>query len=128
MAVSPLYYLLDYCARYGTIGPIKHKGNNMSDVNSLLSNLSAQQREPEIQQILDDLVHDLHDEAANDNNPHCPDEASHAYELFLDLASRKASDLNNQGQDAQLSYIAAAGATDRLLASLAELAGDTVDA
>lgn len=73
---------------------------------------------------LDDLVHDCFDEQAINNNPHCPDSESTAYQTFYDRASQQASDLNNLGTDAQLRYLHAAGLAQKTMSFLQEVRRD----
>lgn len=75
----------------------------------------------ELQSTLDGLVHDIHDENASNSNPFDPDEQSSDYEAYEQEASIQASNLNNQGIDAQLSFIAMSGCSGRALNALSDL-------
>jgi len=80
-------------------------------------------KDEEAQELLDDAVHDLSEKLAIESNPYCPDEDLELYEEHLDSASLDASNINNGGYGAQITYLvqqSAAGGLEEKLTKIIE--------
>lgn len=93
----------------------------MTIITTLIQQLENNNQAADVQEALDDMVHDIFEQRAFRNNPHCQDSDPDAFEDYLDRESQAASDLNNTGQEAQRQFIHAHQADSHLAAVLKEI-------
>lgn len=94
---------------------------SLESISQYLDALKRRGLEEDIQRTLDDLVHEISDNDAANNCPFDEQAQPREYEQYYAERSLSASNINNQGETAQLTFIANAGCLPELSAALTEL-------
>ncbi|MBD80412.1 MAG: hypothetical protein CL840_15965 [Crocinitomicaceae bacterium] len=89
--------------------------------SALVQAIQDQNKESEAVEALDNMVHECKSADASNTCDICPDENPAGHDEYHDQFSMQATNINNQGLDAQLAYLGESGCTADAEALLRDL-------